>query len=193
MKKVLLALFVLVIFSHCKSKEEETNFEKEKSKNSVNENNKAKKSVQEGDCFEFFFNQFIKDFKVEASVSNTVTRWGTLECFIENNKAIFAKLEKEALYTLANATDNKQPIHVKKLTYSNREFANRIFDSYAKGFHNKCIGLKEPNFILIEKNRVYVFFVGAESYRSTLLTFKTNLLSGGILEKCQTLRLSECK
>ena len=93
-----------------------------------------KKRVQDDDCFDLLLNQFIKDFKVEKSVSAKFSGQVTQDCFIRNNSKNFEKVEQEVSYTISNTKDYKHPILIIKLLYPNNEFANQIFDNYSKGF-----------------------------------------------------------
>lgn len=167
-----LILFTLFSCSNNKKDKEiikEKVIEKDMTKKDTLSNN-VKKQIK--DCFKYNFEETLKDFEVKQETSKEIIRGGILDCFIKNNQKSFSKLVKETDYQLSKNEKYKDIIHVKAFEFEERENAETIFKNYKKGFHNRCIGMKEPNFIIMKDKYVYVFYVDTVFYKNELEKFK---------------------
>jgi len=132
----------------------------------------------------------IKDYLLDIGYSyllessmDKVTRSATLECFIKLYEQDFNQLAVEKIIVLKKGGNESKPVYMKRLEFKNESSAELIYDAYAKGFHQSCLGIKEPHFLTLKNTEVYVFYVLAERDREMLKGLQSIMLDS--LGKCK--------
>lgn len=152
----------------------------------------AAEPTPQQDCFQTLFERMLNEqrYTVKKDEYEQLTRSGLILCFLQQNESDFAALEKHTKISMHDPTEMEHPVLVNQLVFPDERRATILFDKLDRGYHNNCLGMKEPNFLIQENNQVYIFFVDAEYYRSVLEAFQAALDEE--LKACKNLRLGAC-
>lgn len=190
--RLIFKIIVFFILFGCQNKFKKKTNTIENQKDSVS-NIEAVKDNNLNDCYQTLLDEFLNKnaYKLEKSENSILTNKGTLNCFLIKNKSQLENISKEVLLNVSNLTEFEEPIRIKKWMFSDLKFSRYIFEEFSKGFHNQCIGIKEPNFIISDGSNIYIFYVRAEYYREVLLRFKNRMLKD--ITKCPNVKITECR
>lgn len=194
MRIIIFYLFCCLLFFNCNKNKEGKIKIVERKTDSIkhNKNPTVKEKVKNLSCFDKSFTDLLTFFEVSKNEYKDITRRGMLSCFLDKNKMIFRNIEKEVFYELIDSLNYKETIEVKQLVFANSLSAKSIFKEYKKGYHDRCLGIKEPNFIVTNEKNVYIFFIHSEYYRNLIVKLKKDFLSLLQKNKC-SVDIIECR
>ena len=186
--KITIKIIILIFLFGCENKQENKEETIKKIDTKIDSI-----SADFGNCFNELFNEIINTnfLDLHESNSETLAKEGILDCFFKRNEAQLGKINSEILIEASKSTEYSATIKVKRWIFSDKQAANYIFKEFSKGFYDQCIGMKEPNFIVIESNNIYIFYVRAEYNRHNLLKLKKAIQED--ISKCPDAKLTECK
>jgi len=100
-------------------------------------------------------------------------------CFSKLYSSDFGKLKSKEFILVENDLNHSSTkFFIKKLVFRSTDVCRKMFEAYSKGYDydEKCLGMKEPHFLIMDKSTLLIIYVYSEYQRESLRSFQSVIL-----------------